>query len=67
LNADTFLSGVTLFAIGLVALIDKNFEGAIFLMALGLGFVAAGLGKRESTSLFKLFVGIFRITWERLQ
>jgi hypothetical protein len=66
MNVDDFIGGVALFAFGLVALLEKNFEGAIFLMALGLGFMAAGLGRRESTSLFKFFFGIFSKTLGRL-
>jgi len=59
MDRDTFLAGVFLFVIGLVALYQRSFEATILMMGLGLGFMAVALGKDFCEDLYESFKSIF--------
>jgi len=48
-----------LFVIGLVALEQGSFDAAIFLMGIGLVFMAVGLGRDYVEDLYEFFKSIF--------
>jgi len=53
------LVGGILFVLGLVALTQGSFDGAIFLMGVGLVFMAVGLGRDYVEDLYEYFKSIF--------
>ena len=66
MDKETCLVGVACFAIGLVAFIEGNFGASVFMMVLGLGFIAVGLGKEYVKELFETFKAIFEGMWKVL-
>lgn len=63
MEKETCLAGVACFAIGLVVFMQANFEESVFMMVLGLGFIAVGLGKEYVEELFETFKSIFEEIW----
>jgi hypothetical protein len=56
MDISLFLTGVILFAVGLVA---NDVQATIFMMAIGLGCMAAGLGREVCEDLYDTFKSIF--------
>jgi hypothetical protein len=59
-NESSFILGAILCVLGTVALFEGNAIWTIFLMGLGLSFMALALGKDAMEKLFDLFADIFR-------
>ena len=56
MDRDLFITGGILFVIGLVA---GNLQATVFMMGLGLVFMAGGLGKDICEDLYDFFKSIF--------
>ena len=59
------LLGFFLCAIGAVALLQADIQGAVFLLGIGLGCVAVSLGKDAVEDLFNTFKEIFESIFSR--
>jgi len=56
MNVSLFLTGVIIFAVGIIA---NNLQATIFMTLVGLGFMAAGLGKDACEDLYYSLKSIF--------
>lgn len=59
MDKETFALGGILFVIGLVAFTELKIQETVFLMGLGLVFMAVGLGVKACEELFESFLSFF--------
>jgi hypothetical protein len=59
MNKDEFTLGGILFVLGLVAFTEFKIQETVFLMGLGVVFMADGLGKEARQDVFKSFLSFF--------
>ena len=58
------ITGVIFFAIGMLAFLQGNLQTAFFMMVMGLGFMAVGLGKDAFEELYETFKSMFEALGE---
>lgn len=62
---ENFIAGGSLFVIGLIALYQGHFDATLFLMGLGVVFMAAALGVETCKKVFDFF-SIFKNLWKEV-